>query len=296
MTRRERLARKLERRGEWAEKANARSAAAFDSAGQMASGIPFGQPILVGHHSEKRDRNYRAKIHAKMDRGLAESKLADHHESKAAGLAIALERSIFDDDPDAIERLGQKVAELEQACEKAKRVNAVWRKGGQAAVAAEFSQALAATVAETMRQCRWLRAPMTTTNDRAEIRRCKQRIELISKQRARAAQAEQAGGVSITRHDLMSGDRWAVVTFAEKPDRSVLNDLRAAGYRWGKGSWQGYESKLPESVQELASRAEEERKAERGECLCSPADGYECVPCENDRVAEEPEEQEQQAS
>jgi hypothetical protein len=29
----------------------------------MASIIPFGQPILGGHHSEKRDRNYRDKIH-----------------------------------------------------------------------------------------------------------------------------------------------------------------------------------------------------------------------------------------
>ncbi len=28
----------------------------------MAQAIPFGQPILVGHHSEKRDRRYRGRI------------------------------------------------------------------------------------------------------------------------------------------------------------------------------------------------------------------------------------------
>lgn len=33
---------------------------------EMASVIPMGQPILVGHHSEKRDRNYRNKIHNTM--------------------------------------------------------------------------------------------------------------------------------------------------------------------------------------------------------------------------------------
>ena len=72
MTRRERLERKLEKRADWAGKAKDRSAAAFDAAGKRAEGIPFGQPILVGHHSERRDRNYRARIAAGMDRGLAE--------------------------------------------------------------------------------------------------------------------------------------------------------------------------------------------------------------------------------
>jgi hypothetical protein len=294
------LERKLEKRDEWAGKATVRSAAAFDSAHQMASAIPFGQPILVGHHSEKRDRNYRAKIHGKMDRGLEQAKLADHHASKARGLSDHLERSIFDDDPDAIERLEQKVTELEAACETGKRLNALWRRGGESAVAAEFGEKLAATCAKTMRECRWLRSPMTTTNDRAEIRRCKQRIELIRKQRARTEQAEQAGGVSIVRHDL--GARgWAVVTFAEKPERSILTDLREAGFRWGKGSWQGYADKLPESVQALADRVAEQAKADRGECLCSEADGYECVPCEAaraeaERVADEHQEQERQAS
>lgn len=291
MTRRERLERRLERRGEWADKASARSAAAFERAGEMSSAIPFGQPILVGHHSERRDRNYRAKIHAKMDRGLAESKLADHHESKARGLADHLERSIFDDDSDAIERLEQKVAELEKACEQAKGINAAWRKGGQARVAELFGEGIGAVAAKVMSQCKWLRSPMTTTNDRAEIRRCKQRIELIRKQRARAEQAAQAGGVSITEHALLSGsvtgNAWAVVTFAEKPERAILADLRAAGFRWGKGSWQGYAHELPESVRALAGQVEEQRKAEAGECLCSEADAYECLPCENARVAEE---------
>ena len=36
----------------------------------MASIIPFGQPILVGHHSEKRDRNYRGRIHKKFERSF----------------------------------------------------------------------------------------------------------------------------------------------------------------------------------------------------------------------------------
>jgi hypothetical protein len=32
------------------------------SARKRAEAIPFGQPILIGHHSETRDRNYRGRI------------------------------------------------------------------------------------------------------------------------------------------------------------------------------------------------------------------------------------------
>lgn len=40
-------------------------------AGEMAGVIPFGQPILVGHHSEGRDRNYRRRIGDTFDRAAA---------------------------------------------------------------------------------------------------------------------------------------------------------------------------------------------------------------------------------
>lgn len=278
MTRRERLERKLEKRGQWAGKAKQRSSEAFATAGSMAEAIPFGQPILVGHHSERRDRNYRARIHGKMDRGLAEHRKAEHHESKAHGLAIALERSIFDDDPDALERLQEKIDGLEAACKRALGANAAWRRGGREAVAAEFGENLATAAAEAMRPgYSWIKSPFGNTHNRAEIRRCKLRIVAIKKQRERAEQAENSGGLS-----LVEGNGWAVVTFAEKPDRATLSELREAGFRWGKGSWHGYSSKLPDRVRELI-------KAAAGECLCSEVDAYECVPCERARHESEAE-------
>src|SRR5262245_17265579 len=48
---------------ERAAAAHAQSNAAYGQARLMAAAIPFGQPILVGHHSERRDRSYRARIH-----------------------------------------------------------------------------------------------------------------------------------------------------------------------------------------------------------------------------------------
>lgn len=49
-----------------------------DQAHEMASAIPFGQPILVGHHSEGRDRRYRARIHDTFGKAFATMDKADY--------------------------------------------------------------------------------------------------------------------------------------------------------------------------------------------------------------------------
>lgn len=53
-----------------AARLGAQAATAHDQAHRMADAIPFGQPILVGHHSEGRDRNYRARMSAAMDKAV----------------------------------------------------------------------------------------------------------------------------------------------------------------------------------------------------------------------------------
>ncbi len=259
-TRRERLERKVERRGEWATKAKARSATAFAAAHRIADGIPFGQPILVGHHSERRARKDQERIHGGMDRGLAEHRLAEHHAAKASGLEIQLERSIYSDDPDAIEQLRAKVAELESNCERMTRANKAWRKGGREAVAAEFGENLATAAATVMAPgYSWIKSPFQLTSDRAEIRRCKVRIACIEKQQERREAASAAGGVTV---EAPEGVDWARVTFEEKPAREVLQALRDAGFRWGEGSWQGRSSKLPAEVRELVGAGADEEAAQ----------------------------------
>ncbi len=55
----------------------------YNEASKMASAIPFGQPILVGHHSEKRDRNYRDKIHNKFGKAFEEMDKAEFYRKQA---------------------------------------------------------------------------------------------------------------------------------------------------------------------------------------------------------------------
>lgn len=66
-----------------ADRAAASSNAAHDRAHQIADGIPFGQPILVGHHSERRHRRDLDRIHNLHGRGFEEGRKADHYAQRA---------------------------------------------------------------------------------------------------------------------------------------------------------------------------------------------------------------------
>ncbi len=79
----ERAEDRAERYSERASNAASRAGALFERSHQMADAIPFGQPILVGHHSEGRDRRYRARIETTARRGIEEHGKAEHWEQRA---------------------------------------------------------------------------------------------------------------------------------------------------------------------------------------------------------------------
>lgn len=79
----ERAKAKAERYGEWADAARKRSDEAFERSERAVANIPFGQPILVGHHSEGMHRAAIKRSHQAMDRSVEEMHKAESHESKA---------------------------------------------------------------------------------------------------------------------------------------------------------------------------------------------------------------------
>jgi hypothetical protein len=129
MTYRERRERRAERLCEWAAKRAAKSEAAFDRAHDVAGQIPLGQPVLVGHHSERRHRRDLARIDAAMEAGVEHGRMADRMSQRAGNIEAALEASIYDDDPDAIERLRGRIAALEAERDRIKAYNASCRRG-----------------------------------------------------------------------------------------------------------------------------------------------------------------------
>jgi len=249
MTRREYLEHKIEKRKEWAAKAKTRSDQHREAADRLASAIPLGQPILIGHHSEKRARRDFQRIHNNMDKCVENAELADHHESKAAGLAQQLDKTVFSDDVDALEQLTTRIAEHEKMAESMTATNKAWRKYEKTGDTTELiALGLTEVIIERFKAkiaaaYSWEKKPFPTwalTNLRARIRTDRLRIEEIKKQQERRANAENAGGISVEN----IGD-YVRITFAEKPTREILDALRSSGFSWGGGSWSGRRDAIP---------------------------------------------------
>ena len=128
-TYRERRERRAERLREWAEKREVKAEATLSQAHTMADGIPFGQPMLVDHYSYGRDRNYRERISRTFERGIEHQRKAESMASRAATIESQLDSSIYSDDPDAVERLRERIAGLEAERDRVKAFNATCRKG-----------------------------------------------------------------------------------------------------------------------------------------------------------------------
>lgn len=254
MTRRDRLEAKMTRRLEWAGKADARSEAAAQKASSIADRIPFGQPILVGHHSERRHRRDAERIRSGFQRAHEEAQKAEHHRQRADGLERALNRSVFSDDLDAVAALEARIAERTAALERMKAINKAFRaaEGENAAAkltalvrAGQATEDEAGEAVKLFSLCPWEKAPFPTyaiSNLRADITRNVKRLEEI-KTRQQRAEAAESSPDGVTVEDF--GNGYVRVTFAEKPERYVLDALRAAGYRWRQGSWTGPSASLP---------------------------------------------------
>ena len=241
-TRRERAEARLERRRDWAAGRQAKAAACFKVGEPYRGDWAFAtQP---GHISQ------RARVNRADERGFENLQMAEHHEQKAEGIERQLERTIFSDDDNAIEALRAKIADRRKIVEAMKAANKVVRKHKTAT-----PEAIAALVAIGFKEARAVQLfepdfcgrvgfpSYELTNTGAEIRRCEQRIKSIENQLARKQKAEANGGVAIE-----GTGEWIRVTFEEKPEREILDALRAAGFLWRGGSWGGLRAKLPEGI------------------------------------------------
>lgn len=126
-TYRERRLDRAARLRDWAEKRAARADGNFRRAHDLVKDIPLGQPILVGHHSERRHRRTLEKSDNAMRRGCEDQHKAGEMESRADNIEDAADRAIYRDDPDAIERLTAKLADLEAQRAAMKQTNTIIR-------------------------------------------------------------------------------------------------------------------------------------------------------------------------
>jgi hypothetical protein len=98
---------------------------AFSGARAATAGIPFGQPILVGHYSEKRHRRDIARSDAKMRKGIDDGEAAKAAARQAEGVGSG---GISSDDPEAVVKLREKLEGMRGLREAMKARNARARK------------------------------------------------------------------------------------------------------------------------------------------------------------------------
>ncbi|TXJ24915.1 MAG: DUF3560 domain-containing protein [Chitinophagaceae bacterium] len=228
---------RIDHANEQAAKNEQKAAALYNHAREMASAIPFGQPILVGHHSEQRDRNYRNKIHNTFGKSFEAQDKAAYYENKAE--TIENNNAIFSDDPQAIEKLQAKLTSLQDAQAFMKAANKCIKKQDKTA----FLQLPFATekLWEQLNTPDYVNrtgfAGYSLQNNNANIARVKKRLAFLEKQAEKITRDIQINGVRLVENTEANRVQ---LFFPGIPAEETRKKLKQNGFRWCKseGAWQ----------------------------------------------------------
>ncbi len=184
-TYRERREARAARLREWARSRETRAEQSAATARTIADAIPLGQPILLGHHSQHRSERDRERIERGTRRAFEHTSKAHEFSRRADNIEAAAEHAIYSDDPDAVEKLRARVAELERDRDTIKAYNAACRKG--VADSATLPPQLRGELETAIKvwgqtQCPGGRFPAyTLSNLSANIRRNRQRLATLTR-------------------------------------------------------------------------------------------------------------------
>lgn len=213
-----------------AERAKAESAASFARARSYTEGIPFGQPILVGHHSEKRHRGALKRQDGAMRKACELSDKAAEYASRAASVGTG---GISSDDPDAVQKLREKLADMTATRDRMKAANAAYRKRDDAALAA-LGHPTSAQYDEALKTVwsgdRKPHASYELTNLGARIRDTEKRIEELSSRDTLAEEIIEQHGENFVSIDE-AGNRVGV-KFARRLSKIDYKSVRSHGFVW----------------------------------------------------------------
>jgi hypothetical protein len=184
----------------------------YETSHRLGEMIPFGQPILVGHHSERGHRSLIDKINNSMRKSIELDKKADYYENRANNIS----NNISSDDPDAIDKLEIKLAKLEDRQRDMKEQNAEAR-------ANKTNQPFAS---------------YQLTNNNAVIRNVKLRIKQLT------AKKEMIVNEDIIKdwgklHENKEENRIQFI-FNSIPSPEIRSELKHSGFRWSprNKAWQ----------------------------------------------------------
>ncbi|MCG9661159.1 DUF3560 domain-containing protein [Vibrio mediterranei] len=231
---------KRERLEERASKKRVESDSRYKAAKDEASGIPFGQPILVGHHSEKRHRRAADRIHNNYGKSFELSKQADNLEARAERVGSS---GIASDDANAIAKVEKKLSELKRSQELMKAVNKIVRakklsdeeKIQKIAKDHNISPKNAAELLRPDFAGRTGFASYALSNNNANIKRYQKRLEDL-KQLHQAESLSGKGMVEGMAWELYEEDGRIKFSFDDKPSDEVRKLIKSYGFKWSRYS------------------------------------------------------------
>jgi hypothetical protein len=226
-----------------ADKADRQGDSRIQRASEDASAIPMGQPILVGHHSEKRDRNFRNRIHGNYQKGYELKNKAAELRGRAASVGTG---GVSSDDPDAVEKLQEQLQKLEEKQQLYKAINKALRKSDRSGNDDELrALGLGDKLIEQLKKPddygdRGI-APFELSNNNANMRRIRKRIEALRAAADDQTTEEQHGDIRIV--DNVEENR-VQIFFPSTPSFDVRKKLKQNGFRWSPtaGAWQRHRS------------------------------------------------------
>lgn len=197
--------------------------------------IPFGQPILVGHHSERRHRNAIEKMHNASRKGSELLNAAA--EAEHAAHAAETSNAISSDDPQATQKLQRKLEAMENERKEIKTINKLVQKNDR-----EGLKALGLSeqrIEKLFTPGAWSGqigiSSYVLTNLGANIRRVKERIAALQATPSKTVELEGPGFKVFED----AAENRVCFSFDGKPSEAVRGELKSRGFKWSpnRGLW-----------------------------------------------------------
>ena len=216
--------------------ATAESRQEFTTAHKMSEVIPMGQPILVGHHSERSHRAHLARIDRHMEKSVDLASKADYYQRKAESVG---QGGISSYDPDAIKKLEKQLVHLKGRQDSMKAANKALRLKDT-----ELGNAKLRGAGYSDKQIEELRTPdcfgcigfasYTLSNNNANIRRIEKRIQQL-----KAAKEQEGEEKETDLYTYRVEEARVQFIFDGKPEPCVRDILKRHGFKWSpsRGAW-----------------------------------------------------------
>lgn len=237
----ERQEAKRDRLEERAAKAEAVSNERFNTASTLGKMLPFGQPILVGHHSEAKHRKHAESINTNMRKSVEAQDKADYLSRRADSVGSG---GIASDDPEAVEKLKKKLEGLIKSHELMKAVNKIVRSSHM--TEEDKIEYLVNTHGQTEERAKKLLRPCeffgkfgfdtyALQNSNANIRTTRKRLEHLEALHNEAP-LQGNGEAMGTAWELYEEEGRIKFSFDGIPAEEVLKKLKSNGFKWSRYS------------------------------------------------------------